>query len=182
MGNGDIPGEERKSHAFDSGDVADGAVGNGAHAAEYAQDVRVHLPQERALAGVLIHILDDHHTRGGHAENEIPPIRPVKVAGSIGGRRRATRPDGDSVTEHRRQMGKEAAHTSVGKALVAQADLKRLDGVGDQAGIEPAKRFEFFWWKEWRGHLRLALSIGLEVILSPAWTNPCPPMMTWSWS
>src|SRR5437773_1697371 len=70
VGDGDVRGSERELERAHIVEIADGPVGDHAHAAERAMDVRLHLAPLGALPPRLVDVVDDDDARGGDAHDE----------------------------------------------------------------------------------------------------------------
>src|SRR6266536_3325241 len=106
-------------------EIADGPVGDHAHAAERAMDVRLHLAPLGALPPRLVDVVDDDDARGGDAHDEVPPAveaRAVAVDGAVLGPEHA----GGGVAHERPEFGKEPADLRGDVALFARPDLEGL--------------------------------------------------------
>ena len=71
--HGDVGGAELEAERAHLVEVAHGAVGDHAHAAERAVDVGLDLAPLGALAARLVEVVDHDHARGGDGQDEVPP-------------------------------------------------------------------------------------------------------------
>ena len=141
MGDGDAGREHRKPDPLaDGSDIAHGSVRGVPRASERPQDLRVQLADEPAEPRPLVHVFDDDEARRRDAHDVVPPVGPVgdtdsqpAAASSTGSARwrRSRRPAADRET---------APDRRVRKPFVPQADVERLDRVGDRGAVERAKR------------------------------------------
>src|SRR3990170_4291561 len=129
VGNRDVGGGELELERAHLVEVADGAVGDHADAAERAVDVRLHLAPRGPLAARLVEIVDEDAARGGDAHDEVPP---AEEARAVPLDRAVLRPAqaGGGVADLRPELGEEPADLGGDVALLARPHLEGLDGVG----------------------------------------------------
>src|SRR5215510_2290770 len=132
-------GEDVEAHASHFLQVADGAVRDGAGAAEGLVDGGLHLTPERAVARRVIEVLHHDHPRRREAPYERPQGRRLidALPGSPGPNGRRC-----GVANHHTQFGKHAPDVHPGEAFVPWTDVERLDGIRQSGRVVPSQRLQ----------------------------------------
>ena len=125
----------------------------------------MHGPDQRTQTRAGRHILHNRHPRFRQRKNVIPPIGAVGIRVIPHRRRGAADLDGRRVTDHRLQAREEAVDRIVHEPLVAQALVKRLDGVRQSAGVQSAQCFQLC-----RGKRIVHVIVGR--VRRPVWALP----------
>ena len=94
-------------------------------------------PTNAPRPGRIIKILEDHNTRGGDAENVIPPVGArVVIMAPFHRRSRGANPRCCSIPCQGREFFKQALNAGVRETLVWQAHLEIFDGARNEARAE----------------------------------------------
>src|SRR5229473_1858486 len=169
VGDGDVGGGELELQRANLVQIAHGAVGDHADAAEGAMDVGLHLAPLGALAARLVEVVDDDDPGRGHAQHEVPPAvgaGAVAVDGSLLGADDA----GGGVSDERTELGEEPADLRGDVPHFPRADLEGLDGIGDAGAGDLLEVLDLLGGK---GHALSSLMGAVVDETTPARWCPC---------
>ena len=135
-------GETRKGEVRKRAQIADDPVGEVADASERPPDFGMDLAEKGPCPGHVVEILNHHDLRPRIARYVAPPVRALVVAMPRNRRGGGSNGSGYRVSDGRRQSGEQATGLALYEALIAHADVERLNGVRYAAGVGAAKKLE----------------------------------------